>query len=63
MRCTYHTRDEKEEYKMKAFMDKDFLLSTETAKKLYNNYADMKKIPVLDYHCHTLAWDAVHSLL
>ncbi|MDD6074917.1 MAG: glucuronate isomerase [Clostridium sp.] len=37
---------------MKAFMDKDFLLSTETAKKLYNNYADMKKIPVLDYHCH-----------
>lgn len=37
---------------MKAFMDKDFLLSTETAKHLYFEFADMKKIPVLDYHCH-----------
>ena len=37
---------------MKAFMDKDFLLDTDTAKKLYANYADMTKIPVLDYHCH-----------
>ncbi len=37
---------------MKAFMDKDFLLSTEAAKKLYFDYADMSKIPVLDYHCH-----------
>ena len=37
---------------MKAFMDKGFLLSTETAKHLYENYADMSKIPVLDYHCH-----------
>ena len=37
---------------MKAFMDKDFLLSTETAKHLYAEFADMKKIPVLDYHCH-----------
>ena len=37
---------------MKAFMDKDFLLDTDTAKKLYTNFADMTKIPVLDYHCH-----------
>lgn len=37
---------------MKQFMDKDFLLHTETAKNLYYNYADMTKIPVLDYHCH-----------
>ena len=37
---------------MKAFMDKDFLLTTETAKHLYSEFADMKKIPVLDYHCH-----------
>jgi len=37
---------------MKQFMDKDFLLSTETAKTLYFNYADMSKIPVIDYHCH-----------
>ncbi len=35
---------------MKQFMDKDFLLSTETAKTLYHNYA--AKMPVLDYHCH-----------
>ena len=31
-------------------MDKDFLLSTETAKKLYHEYAAV--MPVLDYHCH-----------
>lgn len=35
---------------MKAFMDKDFLLSTEIAKKLYHEYAAV--MPVLDYHCH-----------
>lgn len=37
---------------MKKFMDSDFLLSNEIAKSLYKNYADMTKIPVLDYHCH-----------
>ena len=35
---------------MKKFMDQDFLLSTETAKKLYHEYAAV--MPVLDYHCH-----------
>ena len=35
---------------MKVFMDKDFLLSTETAQELYHNFA--AKVPVLDYHCH-----------
>ncbi len=35
---------------MKAFMDQDFLLATETAKTLYHEYAE--KMPVLDYHCH-----------
>jgi len=35
---------------MKKFMDKDFLLSTKTAKKLYHDYA--AKMPVIDYHCH-----------
>lgn len=35
---------------MKAFMDKDFLLSTDTAKALFHNYAE--GAPVLDYHCH-----------
>lgn len=35
---------------MKAFMDKDFLLETETAKKLFHEYAE--NTPILDYHCH-----------
>ncbi|MFT4145050.1 MAG: glucuronate isomerase [Mobilitalea sp.] len=35
---------------MKPFLDHDFLLSTETAKALYHNYAE--KLPVIDYHCH-----------
>ena len=35
---------------MKQFMDKDFLLSTESAKQLYHEYAE--KMPILDYHCH-----------
>lgn len=33
---------------MKPFMDKDFLLQTEVAKKLYHEYA--AQVPVLDYH-------------
>ena len=35
---------------MKAFMDEDFLLSTETAQKLYHEYAEV--MPIIDYHCH-----------
>ena len=35
---------------MKQFMDKDFLLESETAKTLYHDYA--AKTPILDYHCH-----------
>ena len=37
---------------MKAFMDKDFLLSTDTAKALYHNFAAPTVTPILDYHCH-----------
>lgn len=37
---------------MKPFMDKDFLLNTDTARSLYHSYAKIKKIPILDYHCH-----------
>ena len=33
-----------------SFINDDFLLSNETAKKLYHNYA--KKMPIIDYHCH-----------
>ena len=35
---------------MSTFMNKDFLLTTETAKKLFHEVAD--KMPILDYHCH-----------
>ena len=35
---------------MKAFMDKDFLLQTPTAQKLYHEHG--AKMPIIDYHCH-----------
>ena len=35
---------------MKEFMDKDFMLQSETAKKLYHDFA--AKMPIIDYHCH-----------
>lgn len=35
---------------MKNFMDKDFLLETETAKHLYHDFA--ADMPLVDYHCH-----------
>ena len=35
---------------MRAFMDADFMLHTEAARKLYHTFAE--GMPVLDYHCH-----------
>ena len=35
---------------MKEFMDKDFLLETETARHLFHDYA--APLPLSDYHCH-----------
>ena len=35
---------------MKDFLDKDFLLQSETAKKLYHIFAE--GMPIIDYHCH-----------
>lgn len=35
---------------MKKFLDEHFLLSNNTAKRLYHDYA--KEMPVIDYHCH-----------
>ena len=32
------------------FMDENFLLRTETARKLYHSYAS--EMPIIDYHCH-----------
>ena len=35
---------------MKPFLCEDFLLKTETAKRLYHDVA--AKLPIIDYHCH-----------
>ena len=35
---------------MKQFMDENFLLETETARRLYHEHA--AKMPIIDYHCH-----------
>ena len=35
---------------MKKFMDADFLLTSDVAKKLYHEYAET--MPIIDYHCH-----------
>lgn len=35
---------------MKPFMDRDFLLQTDTAKRLYHEVAE--PMPIIDYHCH-----------
>ena len=35
---------------MSSFITDDFLLQTETAGRLYHNYAE--KMPIYDYHCH-----------
>ncbi|ASA25122.1 glucuronate isomerase [Paenibacillus donghaensis] len=34
----------------KKFMDENFLLSSETARQLFHNYAS--DMPIIDYHCH-----------
>ena len=33
-----------------SFINDDFMLKNETAKKLYHSYA--KDLPIIDYHCH-----------
>ena len=43
-------KKETEENTMIPFMDKDFLLKTETARTLYHTYAE--QMPIIDYHCH-----------
>ncbi len=37
---------------MKTIIDKDFVLTNETAKKLYHEYA--ADLPIIDYHCHII---------
>ncbi len=46
---------------MKAFLDKDFLLNTDTAKILYHEAA--ASCPIIDYHCHISPkeiWENIH---
>ena len=35
---------------MKTFMGKNFLLTTDTAKELFHDYAE--NMPIIDYHCY-----------
>ncbi|MBP3774425.1 MAG: glucuronate isomerase [Bacteroidaceae bacterium] len=35
---------------VKPFMDEDFLLQTDTARRLYHGHAE--HLPIIDYHCH-----------
>ena len=35
---------------MAKFMDKDFMLKSETARHLFHDYAE--NLPIIDYHCH-----------
>ncbi|MBQ6260273.1 MAG: glucuronate isomerase [Firmicutes bacterium] len=35
---------------MRTFMDEDFLLFTDTARRLFHQYAE--DMPIIDYHCH-----------
>ncbi len=44
---------------MKKFMDKDFILTTKTAQKLYHSFAE--NMPVLDYHCHINPEEIAHD--
>jgi glucuronate isomerase len=37
---------------MKKFLHNDFLLHTETGRRLYHEYA--AEMPIIDYHCHLL---------
>ncbi|GAB3198259.1 glucuronate isomerase [Pontibacter aydingkolensis] len=41
---------EQETYTATTFLDENFLLETETARKLYHEHA--KHMPIIDYHCH-----------
>lgn len=38
---------------MQSFMNKDFMLYNDTAKRLYHEYA--AALPIFDYHCHLSA--------
>lgn len=37
---------------METLVTSDFMLHNETARYLYSEYADINKVPIIDYHCH-----------
>lgn len=45
---------------MKEFINDDFILTTDVAKKLYHDYA--AKVPVLDYHCHLVPEEIANDI-
>ena len=46
---------------MKSFLDDNFLLQTQTAQKLYFDYAQAQ--PIYDYHCHLPVKDIADNKL
>jgi glucuronate isomerase len=44
---------------MQPFLGDDFLLQTETARRLYHDYA--KDLPIFDYHCHLPVEDIANN--
>jgi len=45
---------------MQKFMTEDFLLNTETARRLYHEHAE--HMPIIDYHCHIPAADILNDV-
>ncbi len=45
---------------MNRFLDENFLLQTETARKLYHEYAE--RMPIFDYHCHLPVKDIANDI-
>ena len=45
---------------MHKFMSEDFLLDTETARRLYHGHAE--RMPIIDYHCHIPAQDILDDV-
>lgn len=50
VRRTLHALGKGRSETMKPFMDEEFLLDTDAARRLYHTYAE--PMPIADYHCH-----------
>ncbi|MBX0332628.1 glucuronate isomerase [Pontibacter sp. HSC-14F20] len=49
----------KDTYTVTPFLDENFLLQTETARRLYHEHA--KDMPIIDYHCHLSPQDIAND--